>query len=424
MDAVAVMAMEFWTVLGQMAPYLLFGFLFAGVLSVLITPATVERHLGGKGIWPVVKAAVFGVPLPLCSCGVIPVAASLRRHGASRSATTSFLLSTPQTGIDSILVTYGLLGPVFAVFRPLAALASGLLGGLVISFTADARDQDDLTARGCEEACCADSRGRGAASRILTYALVTLPRDISKALLLGLVIAGVISAAIPDDYFASLLGAGFGAMVLMMLVGIPVYVCATASVPVAAALVAKGVSPGAALVFLMAGPVTNAAAVATVWRVMGKRTALIYLVTAAATALACGVVLDQLFTLSGAAVAAHTHELLPAWVKTLSAVTLLLVMAAAISRPGRTHSDTESIAASGEQAVAFSVTGMSCSHCVESVRRAVQDCSGVASAEVDLKPGRVVVTGREFDVEAIRRGIEGLGFGVARDVELLVNSAC
>ncbi len=123
----------FWLVLGEMAPYLLFGFFVAGVLSVFISPELVERHLGGGGIWPVIKASAFGVPLPLCSCGVIPVATSIRRHGASRAATTAFLISTPQTGVDSILATFSLLGPVFAIYRPLAALVSGMLGGIVVA---------------------------------------------------------------------------------------------------------------------------------------------------------------------------------------------------------------------------------------------------------------------------------------------------
>src|SRR3972149_283723 len=138
MDSIFIsIAWESWSVLGQMAPYLLFGFLMAGVLSVCVSPQFVQRHLGGRGFGPVLKAALLGVPLPLCSCGVIPVSASFRRHGASRAATVSFLLSTPQTGVDSIAITYALLGLVFAAFRPLAALATGLLGGLLVMFFAE-----------------------------------------------------------------------------------------------------------------------------------------------------------------------------------------------------------------------------------------------------------------------------------------------
>ena len=138
MDWILTFVAASWAVFGAMAPYLLLGFVVAGLLSVVISPEFVERHLGGRGIWPVIKASAFGVPLPLCSCGVIPVAASLRRHGASKGATTAFLISTPQTGVDSIMVTFSLLGPVYAVFRPVVALISGVFGGAVV--TASERD--------------------------------------------------------------------------------------------------------------------------------------------------------------------------------------------------------------------------------------------------------------------------------------------
>ncbi len=219
----------FWNVMGEMAPFLLFGFLMAGVLYVLIPASMVERHLGGKGIVPITKAAIFGIPLPLCSCGVIPVAASLRRHGASRGATTAFIISTPQTGVDSILVTFSLLGGIFAVFRPLAALVSGMIGGLLVGSGGGVRDSETPSASGGQESRCASESAGGKVLGALRYGFVSLPRDISKPLIVGLLIAGSISAVVPDDYFKGLLGGGIGEMVLMMLVGIPLYVCATAS---------------------------------------------------------------------------------------------------------------------------------------------------------------------------------------------------
>jgi len=411
MDVVWTIPVAFWNVLGQMAPYLLFGFLFAGVLSVMISPSAVERHLGGKGVWPVVKAAAFGVPLPLCSCGVIPVAASLRRHGASRPATTSFLLSTPQTGVDSIMVTYSLLGPVFAVFRPVAALVSGLLGGAAVAAWSDHQGNGATDAVECQDACCSGDGKGNVFSRILTYGLVTLPRDIGKSLLIGLAIAGVITAAVPDDYFAGMLGGGIVTMLVMMLLGIPVYVCATASVPVAAALVAKGVSPGAALVFLMTGPATNAAAVTTLWQVMGRRTGLIYLGAVAATALASGLVLDHVFAVSGIPAGRHGEEMLPGWVGTVSALALLGVMAVALWPSKKTPGQAPP-PGPREQTAEFAVTGMTCDHCIQTVRRALLECPGVARADVWLKPGRATVIGRDFDVEVVRSAVEGLGFGV------------
>jgi uncharacterized membrane protein YraQ (UPF0718 family) len=324
--------LDFWLTLCEMSPYLLFGFLMAGVLSVLVSPERVERHLGGHGFWPVFKAALFGVPLPLCSCSVIPVTASLRRHGASRGAATAFLISTPQTGVDSILVTLALLGPVFAVFRPLGALVSGIMGGGAVDALEPHGEADTEPAEECTDTCCTDN-GRGRLARILSYGFVDLPRDIGRALLIGIFVAGVLSAALPNDFFVGV-GSGVLAILVMMLLGIPVYVCATASIPVAAALMLKGVSPGAALAFLMTGPATNAAGIATVWKIMGRRTAVVYLVTVALTAFASGLILDYIFEFTASSAQEGMGWMLPQPVKVASAVALLLILGAAFFRLG------------------------------------------------------------------------------------------
>ena len=153
-------AVSFWLVLSEMSPYLLFGFLMAGVLSVCISPQWIERNLGGNGFSPIVKASAFGVPLPLCSCSVIPVSASLRRHGASKGATTAFLISTPQTGVDSIFATLSLLGWAYAIYRPIAALVTGVFGGMVVSLTGREESESDAPAEKCHEACCNLEAGR------------------------------------------------------------------------------------------------------------------------------------------------------------------------------------------------------------------------------------------------------------------------
>ncbi|RKY09608.1 MAG: permease [Planctomycetota bacterium] len=326
----------FWATLTQMSPYLLFGFLVAGVLSVFISPEFVERHLGGHGIWPLLKASLFGIPLPLCSCGVIPVTMSLRKHGASKGAAIAFLLSTPQTGVDSILVTYGLLGPVYAIFRPVAALVTGLVGGAMVTVVDP--DKGPQQSAQCNDACCADKDKSPKIIRVLRYGFATLPRDIGKSMLVGLLIAAVIAAVIPEDFFAPVLGGGILAMIVMMLLGIPVYVCATASVPVAVALISKGVSPGAALVFLMTGPATNAAAFTTIWASLGKRTALTYLATVAGSAMAAGLFLDRFFPDLAADVQAQAHEMAPSALGNIAAVVLLGILGWAIfSKKGSTH---------------------------------------------------------------------------------------
>jgi len=317
-DFLKSFAANFWATVAQMSPYLLFGFAVAGVLKVLIPTSFVQKHLGGKGFWPIFKSSLFGVPLPLCSCGVIPVAMSLRKRGASKGATIAFLLSTPQTGVDSILVTWSLLGPVFMVARPLIALITGIFGGVAIdlfdrkdSAPAENDDEDDSTQN---------------KSKLITgfrHAFFVLPRDIGAAMLIGLVIAAIISIAVPDDFFANKIGTGIGAMIIMMLVGIPLYVCATASVPIAAALIAKGLSPGAALVFLMTGPATNAAGFVMIWKILGNRTAIIYIITVAICALASGLLLDVMFTDLGSQIHSHIHQMGTTPLQHISAVILL-----------------------------------------------------------------------------------------------------
>lgn len=402
---------EFWSVLSEMAPYLLFGFLFAGLLSVFISQQLVERNLGGKGIWPVIKASIFGVPLPLCSCGVIPVAASLRNQGANRSATTSFLLSTPQTGVDSIMVTYSLLGPVFAIFRPLAALLTGIFGGsLVETFDRDGEDKQTAAAF-CNDGCHDMGNHNNKLIKAIHYGFITLPQDIGKALLAGLVIATVISFVLPEDFFAGLLGTGFWSMLVMMGAGIPVYVCATASVPVAAAFMAKGISAGAALVFLMTGPATNAATITTIWKVLGRKTALIYLATVAGSAMLAGFLLDYIFTIEGVPTPTHSHEMLPGWLDDISAVALLLILAYALLKPymRKTKKLNEEMEMA---ATTLQIKGMTCNHCAANVKTALEAVTGVDSVEVDLHGGKALVNGDGFQEMDMKEAVEKIGYSI------------
>jgi len=412
LEKLADIPAQFWAVLIDMAPFLLFGFLAAGVLSVLVSPALIERHLGGRGAGPVIKAAALGIPLPLCSCGVIPVAASLRKHGAGKGATTAFLISTPQTGIDSIFVTFGLLGGVFAVFRPLVALAGGLVGGAAV----DLIEPDEHPKPATPQSADADPRpGRGGKIvRAITYALVTLPGDIGKPLLAGLVVAALISVLVPKDFFAPYLGGGPAAILGMMLLGIPIYVCATASVPIAAALILSGgVSPGAAFAFLMTGPATNAATIITVWKLMGRKTAGIYLGTMAAASLMGGLALDYVFVAGNISPAPGMGWMLPNAIGWGSAVVLLGVLAVAILRPYLPKRRKSLQPQTPHLPTAtFRVTGMTCSHCAESLRRALLECDGVESAQVDLPGKLATITGMPPDVESLHSAARDLGYGL------------
>ena len=403
--------LQTWETLREMSPFLLFGFLVAGILYVFIKPELVERHLGGKGMSQVVKASVLGVPLPLCSCGVIPVAASLRRHGAGKGATTSFLISTPQTGVDSIMVTLSLLGPVFAIFRPFFAFVSGVFGGSVVN----ALEKEDRDGAVPEHPVCTDcdsdgghrSAGIGGA---LKYGFHTLPRDINRALIIGIMLAGLIGALVPDDYFASVLGGGIVAMLVMMAVGIPLYVCATASVPIAAALIAKGISPGAALAFLMTGPATNAATIMTVSKVMGKRTAAIYLGTVAVSAIAGGLLLDAIYQAGSFSGAMEHPWMLPGWLKSISAIMVAAVIIGSFFRiPWKRPAGVEIEEGRGMK---LKIKGMACEHCVTSVTRALRESRGVTSALVDLRKGEAVVRGGDLDLSLLSEAVESLGYKV------------
>ncbi|HET6427360.1 MAG TPA: SO_0444 family Cu/Zn efflux transporter [Phycisphaerae bacterium] len=407
----------FWTVLSEMAPFLLFGFLIAGVLSVLIRPETIERHLGGRGLWQVLKAAAIGVPLPLCSCGVIPVAASLRRHGASRGATTAFLISTPQDGVDSIMVSFSLLGAPFAIFRPIVALISGLVGGAIVTLFHDKPQAETEAAPGnagnCTDDCCNPERG-GRVMRILRHGFVTLPADIGRSLLIGLLVAALLTAIIPKGYFATHLGRGLVPILVMMALGVPVYVCATASIPIAAALVIEGgISPGAALAFLMTGPATNAATIATIWRTMGHKTAVAYLLTVAISALAAGLTMDYVFHVQGIRAAPGLHMMEGGWFiafRWVCAVVLLAVLCWPMVFPLLRRRVGHVPAGEKAAHLRLAVEGMTCHHCVGSVRQALQACAGVTEVHVDLDAGSAQVAGEGLDPDALCAAVHALGY--------------
>jgi uncharacterized protein len=404
-----------WTVFTEMAPYLLFGFLMAGLLSIFISPEWVERHLGGRGLLPIVKAAAFGVPLPLCSCGVIPVTASIRNHGASRGATVGFLLSTPQTGVDSILASYALLGPVIAAYRPVVAFLTGIIGGSIVSvLEPEQSDGGTVSHNTCTEECCAKQPQRPAIVRALHYGFVTLPGDIANALLLGILIAGCISTFLHENFLTQYLGDGIGTMLLMIAVGIPLYVCSTASIPIALGFMHLGVSPGAALAFLIAGPATNAAAIAVVWKLLGRRTTLVYLLSVAFGALAAGLSLDLLFSWLPPTFIDHTkhfHEHGTGWAGQVSAVILLAVLLGSMlqKRMGKTMET----ATPADHTVVLKVSGMTCSHCVNTVARTLRAISGVDSARVDLERGEAVISGEGLDRNVLAQAVQNLGYEVS-----------
>lgn len=427
MNVVLNIVRETWLVTGEMAPYLLFGFLVAGALSAFVSPEWFERHLGGRGFTPVFKSVLLGVPLPLCSCGVIAVTASIRARGASRAAATGFLLSTPQTGVDSILATWGMLGPLMGVFRPVIALLSGLLGGALVMLLGEPEDagrQDGAaTAACCSDGCHAgdDPRPAGGGAKTLHalhYGLVTLPADIARPLVVGMVIAGAVSALAPPGVLGPSLGTGLPAMLVMIAVGVPLYVCATASIPLAVGFIHLGVSPGAALAFLIAGPATNAATLATVWKMMGRRTALLYLAAVVLTALTAGLGFDALaLGFSGGSLdpahALHGEETEggPLWAAALVGVLVWSVLEPRVLRRVSRAAGERPIPA-GMATVTLEVGGMTCSHCAGAVERALREAAAGAGVVVDLAAGRATVTGADLSAEALAQAVARLGYDV------------
>ncbi|MBU4178157.1 MAG: SO_0444 family Cu/Zn efflux transporter [Proteobacteria bacterium] len=330
---------ESWELLLDAAPYILFGILVGGLLKVFLSPTYVARHLGQGRYSSVFKAALFGVPLPLCSCGVLPAAAALKKQGANNGATTAFLISTPESGIDSISVSYALLDPIMTAARPVAAFVSAMIAGSIENTFNPPRPQLAMAADlSCAvDGCCSGvdcPPGEHANHHTLPekiragmrYAFGELWGDLAGWFFIGLLLAGLISALVPDDLITGYLGGGLAAMLLMLAFGIPLYICATASTPIAAAMILKGVSPGAALVFMLVGPATNMATISVLVGLLGRRATGVYLACIALTAVLFGLALDALYAtlgISAKAMVGQAGELLPYPVQLAAALLIL-----------------------------------------------------------------------------------------------------
>jgi uncharacterized membrane protein YraQ (UPF0718 family) len=364
-DTLITFLKETWWLTSEMAPYLVLGFTVAGLLRVFFTEDWVRRHLGQKGIYQIFKAVVIGIPLPLCSCGVIPVAAGIRRQGGQRGAVAAFTAATPQTGVDAIAATVGLLGWVFAVVRVFIAFLNGLVAGLVVERWGDGPRQkagpettspSDCCADEPQSCCCSEAEPEPAAescchgddeepekmdtptrSRFasgLKFGLVTLPGDLFGALVLGLFLAGAISTFVPAEFFSSIPGGQFGVYIGMTLLSLPLYVCSTGSIPMAYTFLGAGMSPGAVLIFLIAGPASNTATVTSLWKIIGPRATIGYLLSIIATCWVTAIFID--FTGISLLVqkAVHAHDMGVNLFQQLMAVVLIgiLVGSKVISR--------------------------------------------------------------------------------------------
>ena len=398
-----------WAMLREAGIFVLAGLAAAGLVHVFVSRAFLTRHLGGRGLGSVLKAALVGAPLPLCSCSVLPTALALRERGAGRGATVSFLISTPETGVDSIAITWALMGPLMAIVRPVAAVLTAVAAGMAEALHSRRLPDAPPAPFGCQ-ICQSDScehvGPQGRWGRFWRFVLLGMGDDLGPTLALGLVLAGLATAVVPDDFFARYLGNHWVAMLVMLAVGLPLYVCASASTPLAAALVlTKGLSPGAALVFLLVGPATNLTTILVVARMLGKASAAIYVLTIAAMSLACGALLDAATgALDVRVVPSGAGEHVPAWVLTAGAVVLAAYLALALGRWARRRlrrkapaaaEGTGGLAASGQATAGLPCQGgtraASAGPCADDCRApAVGDGCGCEHPERPDVPGRRV----------------------------------
>ncbi len=393
---------EAWKIFLQMSPYLLFGFILAGILNIFITKQRISKHLGKKGIWSSVKATLLGIPLPLCSCGVIPTGVSFYKNGASKGATNSFLISTPQTGVDSLFITYSMLNIYWVIYRPIVALITGILGGFLT---------DKLVPQGVIETTSTASHDQNSKNRfrqVFSYAFIDFLGDISRQLLVGILIAVLIALFVPPNFFTNYLNYPILNMLLILIASIPLYVCATGSVPIGTALLAAGVSPGAVLVFLMAGPATNAATLTVLWKSIGKKATLIYLFSIVFGALVFGFLIDYglndvLFT-EGISVQNHIHNEFAPWFSiTTSIILILLILNVEIRKLISSKIETKNMDK------IYRVEGMSCNHCKNSVETNLMKLEGITNVVADPNKNLVVIEGTGTSPE-IETTINQLGF--------------
>ena len=344
---------SFIVLFADAAPWLMMGLFLAGLMRTLIPVQLLNQHLGSQGIVPVIKAALFGAPLPLCSCGVIPVALSLRRSGASKSATVSFLIATPETGVDSVSASYALLGPFLAVIRPIAAIMSAITAGLLTSLQSSSEmnkiaeveerpccSQDKSPVIKQQDSCCASTTQTIEPTWIekiksgLTFTFIDLMQDIVLWLMVGLVFAALVQAYVPESFFLQW-GHSTWAFIIMALVGVPMYICATASTPIAAGFLLAGVSPGAVLVFLLVGPATNIATMALVAKEMGKKTLAAYLLGVVGIAFIFGFItnyLSQQWQIDFSQQMAQSHSMLPTALSQSLSVIFAIILLNALYR--------------------------------------------------------------------------------------------
>lgn len=397
---------SFLMVINEMSPYLLLGFLIAGILHVFVPHNFYTRYLSKDNKLSVLWAALLGIPLPLCSCGVIPTAIGLKNERASKGAVASFLIATPQTGIDSILATFSMMGLGFAIVRPTAALITGICGGLLVNRLVP----DDNTASAVACNCRVETGNR--LWRVLKYAYFDMIQDIGLRLIIGLLLAALINVAVPDEFFLTFGKQPLLQMLVILVIAVPMYICSTGSIPVAAALMMKGLTPGAALVMLMAGPAVNLASILVVRKSLGRRFTAVYILTIVVFSVLFGLLINALGIGADLAVPAGGADCCampvrrPGLFRTVCSVLLVLFILIALSMKFLSRFKKQEAV---EGTAVYTVEGMHCNHCKAAVEKAVGGLKGVTAAEVNLGAKTVTVSGTA-DADAVRKAVEQAGF--------------
>ncbi len=386
----------------EISPYLIIGFLFAGLLHTLLGEKYIRKHFARSGIWSTTKAAIFGIPLPVCSCAVIPLAEAMRKDGASKSSAMAFLVSTPSSGIDSIFATYALLGPIYAVFRPIASFLAGIFVGTVTHLVGGKEKEvvhtDEKVNRENGQ-----EQNKKSFRQVFNYGFRVIPSEISKWLIVGVVIGGAISAVVPTDFGTRYLHSPVLNYLMILVISIPIYVCATGSIPIAASLIAKGVMPGAALTFLIAGPATNTVTISFVWKKMGKRVTLIYVLSIVVVAVVTGLIFDLLLIKVGVDVGFITpgEKFLPSSIKLLSAAVMIFILINTRYDLGRWRQKV-----SEKSFHKIKVPDMTCRHCEMKISEALEALPEVRSVSINLDSKEVAVEAvadRSLILERIRK---------------------
>lgn len=406
---------ELVRLINEMAPYLLLGFFFAGLLRVVFPRHVITRYMGKRNFRSVLNASLLGVPMPLCSCGVLPTGVGFYKNGASRGSTISFLISTPQTGVDSILATYSLLGLPLAIIRPVVALLTGILGGVTGNLADRNGNPEKIVDPPVEE------EPERSVRELFRYGFIELLQDISKWLIIGMLLAALLSVLIPGDFFTQQISSEYLAMLLMLLASVPLYICATGSIPIAAVLILKGLSPGAALVLLMAGPATNIATMAVIGNAMGKRSLWIYLASIIGGAIFFGIIVNEFIPrewITGfipTGLSGEHHGQSTGWLQWVSSglLVLLIINGYVLKLIKRRRSGTND-KIKGEQMKSqlhkYRVEGMTCNHCKTTVENGLSKLGAVTEVLADPDRNSVIIQADDIDDSEIRRTVEGLGY--------------